>query len=132
MVLSDAQPQDGVGRGRMTYRCADCEAPVRQKRITRCWACAMKQRFGRHGNNFRGGRHVSQDYVKVLVGPYRYQYEHRLVWQQAYGAIPHGHVVHHKNGDRNDNRLSNLMVLSIASHVALHQQGRRGEHGRYI
>lgn len=111
-----------------TYRCVDCGAIVRQKRIVRCWTCAINRRIGQHGNHFRGGRHLSQDYVKVLVDLYHYQYEHRLMWEQAYGLIPRGHVVHHLNGDRQDNRLCNLTILPIGAHVRLHcgqKQGRK-------
>lgn len=37
---------------------------------------------------------------------------HRLVWESFNGAIPEGYVVDHKNGDKKDNRLENLQLLT--------------------
>jgi hypothetical protein len=37
---------------------------------------------------------------------------HRLVWESFNGAIPEGYVVDHKNGDKKDNRLKNLQLLT--------------------
>jgi hypothetical protein len=34
--------------------------------------------------------------------------EHRLLWEKNYGKIPDGSYVHHINGDKRDNRLSNI------------------------
>ena len=48
--------------------------------------------------------------------------EHRVVWEEANGPIPEGMVVHHRNGDRYDNRLENLELLSHQAHSAHHNQ----------
>ena len=55
-------------------------------------------------------------------GKYRYQFEHRRVWEDANGPIPRGHEIHHANGDRLDNRLANLRVMRKADHLALHKR----------
>jgi hypothetical protein len=47
-------------------------------------------------------------------------YIHRLVWEQANGPIPEGHVIHHINGDRADNRPGNLAAMARPEHVKLH------------
>ena len=44
--------------------------------------------------------------------------EHRLVWEQHYGPIPPGGVIHHKNGDGRDNRVENLELMQRASTLA--------------
>jgi len=52
-----------------------------------------------------------------------YLYEHIAVWEEANGKLPEGYVIHHLNGIRHDNRLSNLMALSRSKHhFALHLQ----------
>ena len=47
---------------------------------------------------------------------YRYQWR----WQQANGPIPPGHAIHHINEDCSDDRLENLMCLSLSDHTTLH------------
>lgn len=50
----------------------------------------------------------------------RYRMEHVMVWESANGKVPHGHDVHHKNGDKLDNRLENLELLSKVAHKRDH------------
>jgi len=45
---------------------------------------------------------------------------HRFVWEQANGPIPKDHHVHHRNGNKTDNRLENLELLSHGEHSARH------------
>lgn len=47
-------------------------------------------------------------------------YEHHLVWEQAYGAIPDGYEIHHKDGNKLNNELSNLQLLTRTEHARLH------------
>lgn len=47
--------------------------------------------------------------VKVMVdGVRHYTSAHRLVWLALNGTIPHGYLVNHKNGIKDDNRPENL------------------------
>ena len=45
---------------------------------------------------------------------------HREVWSECKGPIPKGYIVHHKNGDKTDNRLENLELMSAADHCRHH------------
>jgi hypothetical protein len=38
--------------------------------------------------------------------------QHRYVWTQHHGVIPDGMVIHHINGVKDDNRLSNLALVT--------------------
>lgn len=53
-------------------------------------------------------------------GKHRYQFEHRRVWEDANGPIPDGHIIHHINGDKLDNRLENLQCLRRYDHSQEH------------
>lgn len=46
--------------------------------------------------------------------------EHRLVWEAAHGPIPSGMQVHHKNGNKRDNRLENLELMTPRDHSEHH------------
>lgn len=45
---------------------------------------------------------------------------HRFVWEKESGPIPDGHHVHHRNGDKTDNRIDNLELLSHGEHSSRH------------
>jgi hypothetical protein len=48
------------------------------------------------------------------------KFEHVLVWERHHGPIPPGMEVHHVNGDKLDNRIENLMLLTRLEHKRLH------------
>ena len=49
---------------------------------------------------------------------------HRACWETHHGPIPTGHLVHHINGDRLDNRVENLACMSRGAHATLHNHKR--------
>jgi len=40
-------------------------------------------------------------------------FKHRLIWIQNYGEIPKGMIIHHKNGEKKDNRIKNLELIAL-------------------
>lgn len=105
---------------------------------------------GKHGRHARGCGHYrwnagkiisGQGYSKVRVGrdhpladPNGYAYEHLLAWVAAGHPRPGGgEVIHHKNGDKQDNRLGNLELVTRSDHNRRHNvKRRRGSNGRFL
>lgn len=47
-------------------------------------------------------------------------YLHREIWEQVNGQIPEGYEVHHLDGDKTNNRLGNLEMVSASEHGTRH------------
>lgn len=47
---------------------------------------------------------------------------HRFIWVVYNGEIPNGYEVHHKDGDKNNNNISNLELLSKEEHLKWHSE----------
>jgi hypothetical protein len=88
-------------------------------------------RIGAKNHNWKGGRTVgTAGYVEMLAPDHPradskgYVREHILVYEAAYGPVPKGYVVHHKNGDKQDNRLENLEAMTAVAHSKLHNPSK--------
>jgi hypothetical protein len=54
---------------------------------------------------------------------------HRLIYESEHGPIPEGHVIHHKDNNKLNNRLDNLEMMPTYEHNVLHKSGEN--HPRY-
>jgi hypothetical protein len=45
---------------------------------------------------------------------------HRMLWEKAYGIIPEGCVVHHIDEDKQNNEISNLVMVESSQHAKIH------------
>ena len=55
---------------------------------------------------------MENEYNRFTVDGVRW-HEHRYIWTQANGAIPHGMQIHHINGNKKDNNISNLKLVTM-------------------
>jgi endogenous inhibitor of DNA gyrase (YacG/DUF329 family) len=62
-----------------------------------------------------------------------WQYEHRLVAEQAIGRyLRSDEAVHHKNGQKDDNRPENLEVMDLNEHATMSVQDYRDDLNRKL
>lgn len=45
---------------------------------------------------------------------------HRYIWEKEVGAIPKGYHIHHINGNKSDNRIDNLSLMTATGHQRVH------------
>jgi len=50
---------------------------------------------------------------------------HRLVWEEQYGIILEGMDIHHKDGNKQNNKLENLEMLTRKQHKQRHKEMRK-------
>lgn len=56
---------------------------------------------------------------------------HRLIWEEHYGSIPKGYIIHHKDGDVKNNNINNLEMLSNFKHNSLHKKNNKNTLKKY-
>lgn len=99
--------------------------------------CAANADFGRSGPlnpHWKGGRSIaSNGYVLIRVGRDHhlsdvrgYAYEHRLVAEMKIGRrLLKGEIVHHIDGDKQNNADENIEIKPSRAHHALEHRVRR-------
>ena len=97
-------------------------------RVLRAAGCTLRTRSerasGARNHGWKGGRLITNGYVKVQHEG-AYILEHRLVMSQHLGrALTAEEVVHHINGNRQDNSLSNLKLCTATTHRHEHRTGK--------
>lgn len=143
--IKESKELDYPHGGRWVWvACPDCgkERWVRlikgTPRSSRCLHCATiksnKTRTCENNPRWKGGRLEDRGYIEVklkpddffysMVGHQGYVLEHRLVMAKHLGrCLQPFEFIHHKNGIKNDNRIENLELTTVGSHIIEHNKG---------
>lgn len=95
--------------------------------------CYSDYNIGIKNCAWKGGRCVSpQGYIRISVGKKVRAYEHRLVVEKSLGRkLKHDEHIHHIDGNKTNNSLSNLKVLTNEEHRKEHMKTQSRVNGRF-
>ena len=98
---------------------------LRDKLLRRDYTFLFERSPAEHPN-WKGGRRINcAGYVELRIPEHPrarkngYVFEHLIVAEQHYGEITKDYVIHHINGNKQDNRIENLMVLTQKEHIEI-------------
>lgn len=124
---------------KIAVTCLDC-GKEKSRKGQYCKPCGYKHRtrptglkYTLHKENptwfkFKGGTIDEKGYRRIHIGRRVYKREHILVVEKSLGRnLFPNEVIHHINGNKVDNRLENLQLLTKKIHDAWHNGKRRPE-----
>lgn len=144
-------------RGKVCVTCPDCgegryadlrsiNIAIKKNTFTgRCQICSSRlmgkklgKRRGIKSSGWKGGKHYDRGYVVCSIQPdnpffcmtktYNQIYEHRLVVAEHLGRpLTSKEVVHHIDGERSNNHIDNLVLMTRAGHDRFEWLLRFGE-----
>ena len=93
------------------------------------WSKGMKRTdiCGENHPRWKGGYWISKDGYKIIENSVETngarKAEHRKIIEEFIGRkLSTDEIVHHKNGNKLDNRIENLSVVSRAEHINIHRK----------
>jgi hypothetical protein len=99
----------------------DCQITKTQKNNPCCSKkCAYKLR--KKSNLPSGESLAHHGYILIRISNNKTRYKHRVVMEQYLGRkLNKNEIVHHKNGNKSDNRIENLeLIMGNGTHIKEH------------
>ena len=116
----------GAGMGQLARAYEVSRSTIRNRLV------GLGIRLRRHGDMAWGNRHARKrgGPLCICAGGYWGTLDrrkqrclvHRGCWEAHHGPIPEGFHVHHVDGDTCNNRIENLVCLSLSEHRAIHSE----------
>jgi hypothetical protein len=70
--------------------------------------------------NWKGGKTFSEGYIRSSIKENK-KYIHRDIMENCIGRkLERNEIVHHINGDKTDNRIENLKIMTRSEHIICH------------
>jgi hypothetical protein len=91
-----------------------------------CSTNAIKK-VGKDSSSWKGGVYITaQGYLKESIGNKKYRPQHDLIMERFLGRpLEKEECVHHIDGVRHNNEISNLELMTNEDHGRLHQLGKK-------
>ena len=58
-------------------------------------------------------------YIRINKG--KLKFEHIIVWEKYFGKIPTGYQIHHIDGNKENNNIENLQLVTPLEHKRIHE-----------
>ena len=78
---------------------------------------------GEYHPNWNGGVYMQDGYKSLKQEDGSYKFEHRIVMEEYLGReLSSDEIIHHIDGNRSNNDISNLQLLSRTEHIEIHRE----------
>jgi hypothetical protein len=118
------------GRRTNIRKCQTCGIKIdfSDKRIKNCKKCGKT-----HDRKYKVSvREKGDGYIKIRING-KDNLLHKWIWECNFGKIDKDYIVHHIDGNKRNNNINNLTVLSRSDHIRLHniQQLKNNPNRKY-